>query len=207
MDRNKVVVIGNGESRQHINLQLFTNKYTLVGCNAVHRDAIVDHLICCDTRMVNEALLDVNTVNTIIYTRKDWINQFKQHPNVKELPELPYHSNKRPDIPRNWGSGCYALLTASMLDFDNIYIIGFDLYGIDNKLNNVYKGSKNYRNADASAIDPSYWIYQTKKIFEIFPNKNYSVFNSSVWSPPGDWIFPNVKFFDVNKFEQHLYNS
>lgn len=207
MNSSKAVVVGNGESRQSINLQLLTNRYTLVGCNAVHRDAIVDHLICCDTRMVNEALLDVNTTRTKIYTRRDWINQFKCYENVLEVPDLPYSSNKRPDLPRNWGSGCYALLVASSLPVDCIYIIGFDLYGNDNKVNNMYKGTKNYRKSDSSAVDPAYWIYQSRKIFEIFSHKKFLIFNDVTWSMPNDWKLSNVEFFDIKNFEGLLHND
>ena len=49
------VVIGNGESRGSLDLANLKNTVTLIGCNAIHRDIVVDHLVCCDQRMVKEA--------------------------------------------------------------------------------------------------------------------------------------------------------
>lgn len=82
-----MLVIGNGESRKGIDL----NKHfdTKVGCNAVHRDYYVDHLICVDRRMVQQAI-DANVNETsIVYTRSDWIDSYKSKQKVKQVPKLP----------------------------------------------------------------------------------------------------------------------
>ena len=47
-----MLVIGNGESRKDVPINKL--KGTKVGCNAIIRDYIVDHLICVDQRMVDE---------------------------------------------------------------------------------------------------------------------------------------------------------
>ena len=60
-------VLGNGESRQKLNVNNLQG--TKVGCNAIIRDYKVDHLVCVDRRMVEEAI----GYNTKIYTRKDWL--------------------------------------------------------------------------------------------------------------------------------------
>lgn len=204
MDQNKAVVIGNGESRKQINLQLLIDKFETIGCNAVHRDTIVNHLVCCDIRMVQEAILNVNTRETKIYTRKDWINQFKNIKNILEVPDLFYQSSKRPDLPRNWGSGCYALLVASLLNQNKIFLLGFDLYGNNNKINNIYKGTKNYRRADSDQVDPAYWIYHGNKIFEHFNYKEFYILNNKDWKLPDSWQQPNVKFLDIENFHREL---
>ena len=71
-----MLAIGNGESRKGIDLNNFND--TKVGCNAIIRDFFVDHLVCVDRRMVNEAL----TKNTTIYTRPDWASQYTANKNV-----------------------------------------------------------------------------------------------------------------------------
>ena len=48
-----MLVIGNGESRCDINLSEINT--TKIGCNAIVRDFFVDHLVCVDRRMVDEA--------------------------------------------------------------------------------------------------------------------------------------------------------
>ena len=60
---SQALVIGNGESRRHVDVSTYT-QHTLIGCNAIHRDLNVDHLICCDRRMAEEAVTNPNTKDT-----------------------------------------------------------------------------------------------------------------------------------------------
>ena len=73
-----MLVIGNGESRKGLNLNTFDE--IKIGCNAIARDVTVDHLVCVDRRMVSEAL--ENNFKNIIYTRHDWLGQFKKFKNA-----------------------------------------------------------------------------------------------------------------------------
>ena len=54
-----MLVIGNGESRKDLDIKSL--KLPTVGCNAIFRDMVVDHLVCCDRRMLREALKHENT--------------------------------------------------------------------------------------------------------------------------------------------------
>ena len=183
------LVIGNGESRKQINLSQFKD-YILIGCNAIHRDMFVNHLVCCDMRMVREAQNNLNSKKTIIYTRKEWITFFSD---VQELPELPYQGSLRIDNPFHWNSGPYAVLLAAMHS-DNVTLIGFDLWSNNNKVNNIYKDTANYSSSNSNAVDPNYWLHQIKKVFECFPNKNFTILNTANWKMPTEWQKSNVKF-------------
>lgn len=196
----RALVIGNGESRKNINLQLFTNTIPMIGCNAVHRDAIVDHLICCDYRMVAESVQNKNTVGTLIYTRNEHINKFPYNTNLIPLPDIPYPQRQRIDNTRNWGSGPFAMLVAALLDYDRYMIIGFDLYGTNNSCNNIYKDTKNYSRSSSHSVDPSYWIYQCGKIFSIFNHKTFEIYNIKDWKLPDQWQLPNVELYDLDSF-------
>ena len=46
-------VLGNGESRKSIDVNTLPGP--TIGCNAICRDFFVDHLICVDRRMVDQA--------------------------------------------------------------------------------------------------------------------------------------------------------
>jgi hypothetical protein len=207
MSEDAVIVIGNGESRRHINLQRLTSRVPLVGCNAVHRDAIVDHLVCCDQRMIREALKNVNNCQTLIYVRPEWYFTYRKlmkNKNIRSVPDLPYKGFSRQDEPRNWGSGVYALIVAALLEPKNIYVLGFDLYGIRNKVNNIYKDTEHYAVSTKHAIDPSYWIYQGKKVFTNFPNKNFIVVNKDNWKMPSEWDQLNVSFITLENFQERF---
>ena len=190
-----IVVVGNGESRQALDLHSLSQRHTIVGCNALHRDLVVPHLVCCDQRMVDEALASQNNQNTIIYTRPEWAKFYSKY--VRQVPPLPYVGTLRQDQLWHWGSGPLALLVACGLESETIYLVGFDLQGNDNKLNNVYKDSKNYLKSTATAVDPIYWIYQIAKIFTLYPSKLFVVLNNKEWSAPKTWSQKNVVFKNI----------
>ena len=193
---SRAVVIGNGESRRAINLNLLTAD-ALIGCNAIHRDTVVDHLICCDRRMADEAANNPQTKNTLIYVRPAWFHYFKKilkNKNIRTTPDLPYQGEYKKDDPDHWGSGGFAVLLAAQLGFTEIELIGFDLYPINSAVNNIYKGTKNYAQSGSQAIDYSYWVYQINRVFMHHPDQKFIIRNHRDWNMPREWQKNNVEF-------------
>lgn len=193
---SKVLVIGNGQSRSQIDLESFKSQ-TLIGCNAIHRDIVVDHLICCDRRMAEESTNNPSTEETQIYVRPHWFHYFrkiKKNKNVNLLPSLPYEGESKKDKPEHWGSGGYAVLLAATLGFTEIELLGFDLYPIDQAVNNIYKDTQHYARTGSQPVDPSYWIYQIEKVFLYYPKTNFIIRNKELWSMPIEWRKNNVRF-------------
>jgi len=193
---SKAVVIGNGESRRDTNLEQYRQTHTLIGCNAIHRDMIVDHLICCDRRMAAEATENPLTKDTLIYVRDHWFHYFRKiqkNKNIRHLPELPYTGELKRDQPDHWGSGGYAVLLAAVLEFKEIELVGFDLYPMGQSVNNVYKGTANYSRSDSKPVDPSYWIYQIGQIFK-YSKAQFIIRNRQDWEMPEEWQKNNVSF-------------
>ena len=180
----KILVAGNGPSRKNLNL----SQFDIIGCNAICRDMTVDFLVACDKRMVKEA---ITRQVDLIYTRSRWKKAFN-HPSLQQLPDLPYVGTQRADDPMNWGSGPYALLLGCTMA-DHIYMAGFDLYQ-----GNIYRATPNYNNKD---VDPSYWIYQISKLFEVYHKKQFTIIADSKWILPKQWHLPNVEV------DKHLYNK
>lgn len=194
-----ILSLGNGESRKRIDLNQFQN-FTTVGCNAIVRDLKVDHLICVDRRMVKEALEHSNCPSNV-YTRTNWLKDFKQNIKVVQVPDLPYKGTERWDDPFHWGSGPYAVLLAATLD-DDIHLLGFDLYSNNEFVNNIYKDTQNYISSDKKSVDPKYWIHQISKVFELFPDKYFTVYNKTDWQIPKQWQLANVKFKDLDSLNK-----
>ena len=191
-----MLVLGNGESRKDIDIDLLN--YTKIGCNAIYRDFKVDHLVCVDKSMLKEAIDSEYNVNSKIYTRKSHFINYQHQKNIRMVPDLPYVGSERPDDPTHWGSGPYAVLLAANLTTTDIYLLGFDLYSQDNRVNNVYKDTANYSLAHKSAVDPRYWIYQIGKVFECFPNTNFIIHQLDNWQLPKAWKYPNVSLDNLN---------
>ena len=194
---SKVLVIGNGESRIGQDLNQAKDRYVLVGCNAIHRHVRVDHIICCDRRMGDEVLANPLANETMLYVRESWYHYFRKinkRKNTQVVPDLPYRGEGKQDQPEHWGSGGYAVLVAASLGYKNITLIGFDLYGTNDRVNNVYKGTNNYNSADSKPVDYSYWIYQIGKVFQYYPDATFTVINHADWKMPEVWKKSNVKF-------------
>jgi hypothetical protein len=88
-----------------------------------------------------------------------------------------------------------------------IYLLGFDLYGNDRLVNNLYKNTKNYSAGGSHAIDPSYWIWQAAKVFKLFPTIEYNIVNYNNWLMPPEWKKSNVEFLSIENFKNQLQNS
>ena len=184
-----MLAIGNGESRKGIDL----NKHfdTKIGCNAIHRDFHVDHLICVDRRMVQQAI-DANVnESSIVYTRSDWIDSYTNEQNVKQVPKLPYKGTERWDEPFQWGSGPYAVLLAAGLAKE-VKLIGFDLHSKTKTVNNVYKDTIGYDASTKNAVDPRYWIHQIGQVFKWYPKRKFTIYQLDNWQIPQNWKLANV---------------
>jgi hypothetical protein len=193
---SQALVIGNGESRRHVDVSTYT-QHTLIGCNAIHRDLNVNHLICCDRRMAEEAVNNIDTKDTEIYVRDHWHHYFRKirkNKNVHLLPEVPTKGEAKVNHAEHWGSGGYAVLLAAVLDYQEVTMIGFDLYPIDHSVNNIYKGTVNYARTGAQAVDPSYWVYQIASVFTHYPNTTFVIYNRQGWKMPQEWRKNNVEF-------------
>ena len=184
-----MLVIGNGESRAGIDINAIDD--LKIGCNAILRDFKVDHLICVDRRMVTEAVEKGANEHALIYTREDWVNNYKEHNNIRTVPVLPYTGKNRWDEPFQWGSGPYAVLLGAKLSQD-VSLLGFDLHSNTDTVNNIYKGTPNYDAKDKRAVDPRYWIHQIGKVFEIYRKRNFTIYQTDDWQLPKAWKYPNV---------------
>jgi len=190
-------VFGNGESRSKINIDSLSG--LKFGCNAIMRDYQMDHLVCVDRRMVDEAVKSNANQHTIIYTREDWIQRYEGIERVRTVPKLPYNGMTRPDQPFQWGSGPYALLLAAMKSKgDIVSLIGFDLYSKTQNVNNIYKGTPNYAKAESRNIDPRYWIHQIGMVFKCFPKVKFNIYQDRYWELPDYWNFSNISLDNLN---------
>lgn len=189
-------VLGNGESRKQVDINSLNG--IKIACNAVCRDSFVDHLVCVDRRMVDEAYNFYSLNFNKIYTRQDWLSSRSHMHNLYPVPKIPYKSIKRADESFQWGSGPYALLLGATFQPKSIQMIGFDLWGKDNKVNNIYKDTKHYDARTKSAVDPSYWIHQISKVFECYPKIKFTLYNLPSWNLPKSWNFSNVSLDNLS---------
>lgn len=188
--------IGNGESRKNIDINQLQGPK--VGCNAIMRDYFTDYLVCVDSRMVTEAINRKVTETTLVYTRHNWFDRFNSK-NIRKVPPVPYKGTERWDDPWHWGSGPYAVLIAATYAKEReVNLLGFDLYGSDGKINNLYKDSEYYKASDQPFVDPSYWIHQIGMVFKCFPKITFKIYQTDDWTLPKSWNERNVMVDNIS---------
>jgi hypothetical protein len=149
-------VLGNGVSRQAVDLHVLKQCGKIYGCNALYREFTPDVLVATD-RPIATAIQESG------YAQK---HRFHTRRPIAGLGALV--------VPREYfgySSGPIAVSLAVQDGLRPVYLIGFDMGpGADNKINNVYAGTEYYRPTTAPPTFTGNWIKQLQKIAQ--DNKN-----------------------------------
>lgn len=184
-------VIGNGTSRRSISLLDLTDKGTTYGCNAIYREFSPDYLIAVDVKMVVE-------INKSRYQHGNqvWTNPNKAY---KDFNGFNYFNPSK-----GWSSGPTALMLASDHGYENIYILGFDYVGIDNKINNMYADTPNYKKSTDKATYYNNWLKQTHAVISRNQQTKYIrvVDNELLFTPKEFTKLDNISQITVEKFKE-----
>ena len=153
-------MLGNGTSRKSIDLTQLKEQGTVYGCNALYREFDPDYLVAVDTKMI----LEINKAG------------YQHSHNVWTNPNRAYHQMNGFNFfnpSKGWSSGPTALWLASTHNNLTIYILGFDYQGIDDKINNVYADTPNYKRSHDRATYHGNWLKQTIITCQKFSEKRY----------------------------------
>lgn len=164
------LIVGNGQSR--LKIKKLPQHKDLIVCNAAYRNFNSKNVVAVDKRMLSEVLTNSSAT---VWTRPDSVQEYFNNHRVKVLPCLPVVKTDRQFKSYNWGSGTSALILGARI-FGDLEIIGFDFYSRNQFVNNVYKGTANYSDASAPAVDPAFWINQTELIMDCFPEINFTFY-------------------------------
>ena len=117
-------VLGNGVSRQHLNLAHLKNCGMIYGCNALYRSFTPDVLVATD-KPIAEAIQNSGYAKEhCFYTRRP-------------LPGLG--AKQLLEQYRGYSSGPNAVGLAAHEQHHRIYLLGFDMGPINNLFNNIYE--------------------------------------------------------------------
>jgi hypothetical protein len=151
-------VIGNGVSRQAVDLELLQPLGKIYGCNALYRDFVPDVLVATDRPISTEIQNSGYPAINKFYTRKPIEGQ-----GALKVPHEYY----------GYSSGPIATGIAALDHHLIIYMIGFDMGPVNNKFNNVYADTDFYRKSDATPVFTGNWTKQIRKIAEDFPKTQF----------------------------------
>jgi hypothetical protein len=152
-------VIGNGISRQGIDLTQLRLLGTVYGCNALYREFTPDVLVATDRAISAHIEKTGYPLTNKFYTRRPIPNS-----GALALPKQYY----------GYSSGPNACALAASNNHVHIYMLGFDMGPTQNqKFNNIYAGSEFYKPLNATPTYTGNWVKQIVKIAHDFPNANF----------------------------------
>ena len=183
-------VLGNGTSRKDISLDQLKTKGSIYGCNALYREFEPDYLVAVDTKMI----LEINKAG-YQHSHEVWTN-----------PNRAYHQMtgfKFFNPSKGWSSGPTALWLASTHSAQDIYILGFDYQGIDDKINNLYADTPNYKKSNERATYHGNWLNQTVITCQKFSQKRYiRVLGDNPYIPKEFSKLDNLSHITVEEFKK-----
>lgn len=183
-------VLGNGTSRKSIDLNQLKNKGTVYGCNALYREFEPDYLVAVDTKMI----LEINKAG-YQHSHEVWTNPNRAYDKMNGFNFF------QPS--KGWSSGPTALHLASTHNVTDIYILGFDYQGIDNKINNVYADTINYKKSHEKATFHGNWLKQTCITCQKFSKKRYiRVLGENAFIPKEFSNIDNLSHMSIEEFKK-----
>lgn len=152
-------VVGNGVSRQQVNLSELQSHGKIYGCNALYRDFTPDVLVSTDTPISETIQNSGYAVKNCMYTRKP-------------IPSLGAHHIPQPYF--GYSSGPIALALAADAAHLVIYIIGFDM-GPNSvgRFNNVYADTEFYKKSSSTPTYTGNWARQMVNVMKQHRQKNF----------------------------------
>jgi hypothetical protein len=175
-------VLGNGISRQQLDLQMLSACGRIYGCNALYRTFAPAVLVSTDTP-ISEAIQHSGYSQTNVhYTRK---------------PLAGLGARRVPQEYFGYSSGPIAAAIAAQDGNRTIYLVGFDM-GPDQlgMFNNVYADTEFYKKSSSCATYNGNWIRQLSTIIEQFSDRTFvRVYGATT---------AEIKQFDSLKNLQHL---
>jgi hypothetical protein len=199
---NTAIIIGNGKSRDGVDLGRLSKNTTTFGCNALYRDWAADYLCVVDRAMKAELEKNFNQVfgqNNDSFTTLIAANEEEEYE-----PSLMH--GKNPVRPRN-NAGMFAIMKAIEMGFERLYLIGFDFLAFDKTqvLSNMYEdtdcyGPETKTNLNDSRRRMEYFGW----VLEQNPNVRFDIVfpeNLTVYAPNVDNV--NLMYYDrlYNEFD------
>lgn len=183
-------VIGNGKSRETIKLNRLKSKGTVYGCNALYRDFAPDVLIATDQKISEEIQNSHYSTSNIFYTRYPFSNR-----NARILPT----------VSSGWCSGANALYLASREKYNTIFLLGFDLGSVNEKVNNIYAGTSCYSDSDSDSQYGGNWLAQLTGIIRKSKNIEFiRIINKFSKIYPQLSELPNFGEISIIEFKRQL---
>ena len=187
-------VVGNGVSRQLVDLSALKTHGKIYGCNALYRDFTPDVLVSTDKPISDTIQQTGYAVKNCMYTRTP-----KPGLGALVIPQ-PYFG---------FSSGPAALALASVAEHTVIYIIGFDMGPTKNgTFNNVYADTEFYKKSSSVPTYTGNWARQMAQIMQQNRKKNFIRVSGPTTAPVQEFAkVSNLAHIPVDEFLRWVSNN
>jgi len=187
-------VLGNGISRQNVDLSMLKQRGQIYGCNALFREFTPDVLVATD-RPIAEHIQHKGYAKT---------NRFHTRRPIDGLG-----ARAVPHEYFGYSSGPIAVSLAALDGHRRIYMLGFDMGpGPENKINNLYAGTEFYKRVDAPPTFTGNWIKQITKITQDQRNIKFIRVVGPTTAKIAELEFlPNFSHLDLATFIDRINNK
>jgi hypothetical protein len=190
----RAFVLGNGISRQGLDLGQLKTCGPIYGCNALYREFTPEVLVATD-RLIATAIQESGYAKTNrFYTRRPTADS-----GAMQVPTAYY----------GYSSGPIAVSLAAQDGHNRVYMLGFDLGAtLDHRFNNVYAGTEFYKAQGANPTFTGNWIKQmTKVITDHAHTKFFRVYGKTTAEIPELQDLKNLLNLDMATFIHRINNK
>jgi hypothetical protein len=187
-------VLGNGISRQGIDLFQLRLLGKIYGCNALYREFVPDVLVSTDRPIATAIQTSGYANNNDFYTRRPIAGQ-----GAKTVPK-PYFG---------YSSGPIALALAATDNNCLIYLLGFDMGPTAEKtINNLYAGTEFYKSKTAAPTFTGNWVRQIVQISKDFRQTQFVRVCGSTTARIAELeSLPNLSHLELSTFVDRINNK
>ena len=184
-------VLGNGVSRQSVDLNQLKTLGRVYGCNAIYREFEPDVLISTDTPISERIQHEGYSQTHVHYTRKP-------------LPDMG--AVRIPQKYFGFSSGPVAVGQAALDGAIAVYLIGFDMGPTRNgRFNNIYADTEFYKKSSAVPTFTGNWVNQIKTIARDFPKVSFFRIAGDTTAEIRELLgVPNLAHLQMADFQQRL---
>jgi len=184
-------VLGNGVSRQAIDLTVLKTLGTTYGCNAIYREFEPDVLISTDVPISERIQHNGYSQTHTHYTRKPFPDS-----GARRIAQKYF----------GFSSGPVAVGQAALDGAVAIYMIGFDMGPTRNgRFNNIYADTEFYKKSSANPTFSGNWVNQIKTIARDFPKTSFFRIVGDTTAEIRDLLaIPNLTHLQMADFQTRL---
>jgi hypothetical protein len=190
---SRAFVLGNGVSRQLVDLNNLRHLGQIYGCNALYRDFVPDVLVSTDKPISTRIQDSGYPHNNRFYTRR------------------PVPGNGANPVPQKYYGYSSGPIAASIAALDGavvIYLVGFDMGPVNNHFNNVYADTEFYKKSSALPTFTGNWARQLTQIMRDFSTIAFVRVMGPTTSPVADFAdVRNFRTMSMEDFQNRINNT